>query len=166
MRSNYLIGGLTLLSAGAVGVALAQAPDDVAFAGALWTELEAQHLVGADALGAVPYLRSGQAHGATLVTLLGTATVNGVTGQVIVKRSYADGATREAIIGNPAENIANITVMFQREDGYDPETGNWFWAMFMPDGMVGEMEGMAPGRAEGCIGCHATAPGGDYVFLY
>jgi hypothetical protein len=167
MRSKYWLGSLALISIGTIGVAVAQAPDDGAFAEALWTELEAQHLVGQNALGAVPYLRSGQAHAATLVSLLGTATINGVTGQVIVKRSYADGATREAIIGNPAENITAITVMFQREDGYDPNAGDWFWAMYTPDGAIAQMEGMAvAGRAEGCSGCHATAPGEDFVFLY
>lgn len=167
MTIRRALAALALTAMGGGSVALAQMGDDAAFATALWEEIAAQRLVGAEALGAVPYLRIGQAHGATLVTLLSTATVDGVTGRVIVKRSYGEGATREGIIANPAENIANVTVMFQREDGYDPANGNWFWTMFAPDGMVGQMQGMAvAGRAEGCSSCHATAPGGDYLFLY
>jgi hypothetical protein len=149
------------------GVAIAQMNDDTAFAGGLWDQLAGQRLVGPELIGAVPYLRMGEAHGATLVTLVSTATVNGVTGRAIVKRSYGDGATREGIIAAPAENLANVTVMFQREAGYAPEHGDWFWAMFTPDGAVAEMGGMAvAGRVEMCTACHAAAPGGDYTFLY
>jgi len=163
---KLVLAAITAASVGVVGAALAQ-QDDGAFAEMLWQEIEAQRLVGANLIGTVPYPRDGEAHGVTLATFVSTATVGSVKGQVIVKRSYTDAATREGIIGNPAENLDNITVMFKREAGYDPANQDWFWAMYMPDGMVGEMGGMAvAGMAEGCSGCHATAPGDDYLFLH
>ena len=101
------------------------------------------------------------------MSLQAVLTVEDHTGIVIVKRSYNDGTSRGDIISDPMANLANVTVMFQREAGYDPENNDWFWAMYTPDGMVGMMGEMAAaGRAEGCIGCHAGAPGGDYVFLH
>ncbi|MHA1559259.1 MAG: cytochrome P460 family protein [Alphaproteobacteria bacterium] len=167
MKLKHLIGGMGLLSLATVGVAVAQTPDeDVAFAEALWAEMEAANLVGDNLIGAVPYPREGQAHGATLVTLVQDLTVDGVTGQVIVKRSYDDDATREGIIGNPGENLANVTVMFERE-GYAPDAGDWFWAMYMPTGMVGMFEETSmAGQVEGCTGCHSEAPNGNYTFLF
>lgn len=166
MKKTSWIAGATLLSLATVGVAAAQSPDDTAFAESLWAEMEAANLVGPELIGAVPYPREGQAHGATLVTLVSTLTVDGVTGQVIVKRSYADDTTREGIIENPGEGLANVTVMFARE-GYAPEAGDWFWAMYMPTGMVGEMEGNTlAGQVEMCTGCHQSAPSGNYTFLF
>lgn len=168
MRRGKVIGVAALLSVVAGGgLVWAQAGDDPAFADALWGQLAAQRLVGDEALGAVPYAREGQAHGATLVSLQSTVTVNGVTGAVLVKRSYTDAATRDGIIAHPNDNLENITVMFQREDGYDPANADWFWAMYAPTGMVGAMDGMTmAGRVTMCSGCHAAAPGGDYVFLH
>lgn len=144
----------------------AQAPDDAAFAGNLWGELAALRLVGPEAVGAVPYPRQGAAHGALLVSLQSVVTVDGVTGVVIVKRSYADGIGRDDIIANPNGDVANVTVMFKRE-GYDPANADWFWAMYMPDGTLGQMEGMTvAGQVPFCSGCHVEAPGGDYIFLH
>jgi hypothetical protein len=144
----------------------ALAQDETAYAAQLWQQLVQQRLVGPQAMGAVPYLRVGQAHAPTLVTLLSTATVGSRQGTVIVKRSYAQGATREEIIANPTQKLENITVMFQREAGYDAANQNWFWAMYAPDGAVGRMEGATmAGKVGMCIGCHTTAPGGDFVFL-
>lgn len=159
-----------LVSLTAVGIVKAQAPmqDDAAFAAQVWDMLAEQRLVGENAIGAVPYLREGQAHGATLVTFLSTITLAGAETQVLVKRSYAgEDATRENIIANPGENLSNITVMVKREAGYDPANQDWFWAMYGADGMVGQMEGMnMAGQVAMCSGCHATAPGGDYIFLH
>ena len=80
---------------------------------------------------------------------------------------YAEGATREQIIGNPTDNLVSITVMFQRERGYDAANQDWFWVAYSPAGEVGMMED-APlaGRVGMCIGCDTNAEGGDYVFLH
>lgn len=148
------------------GYAVAQDHNDPGFATALWDQIAAQRLVGPDALGAVPYAREGQAHGATLVTFQSEVTVEGITGVVLVKRSYGDDATREDIIAHPNDGLTNVTVMFKRE-GYDPDAGDWFYAMYAPTGMVGEMDGMTMAGMVGmCSGCHVNAPGDDYVFLH
>ena len=161
------IGAVALAMSG-VGFAQSEPADDAAFATEVWELIAEQRLVGPEALGAVPYLRQGEAHAASLVTLLSTISVNGTDMEVIVKRSYeGEGATRDAIIANPTENLSNITVMVKREAGYDPDNQDWFWAMYMPDGSVGEMEGMQmAGRVEMCTACHSAAPGGDYLFLH
>lgn len=160
------LGAAALLLFAAAGPALAQ--DDAAFATELWNALAAERLVGEHAITAVPYPREGQAHAELLVTLSAHVTIGGVEGLAIAKRSYgADGATRESILNDPARYLSNVTVMFQREDGYDADNGNWFWAMYMPDGMVGQMEGNSmAGRIGMCIDCHTNADGGDMVFLY
>ena len=61
--------------------------------------------------------------------------------------------------------------MFKREKGYDPESKNWFWAKYKPDGQLFvNPKGMqlagrvAKGKPKGCIACHQAAPGGDFVF--
>lgn len=66
---------------------------------------------------------------------------------ISVKEQYSDldGTTLTA-----------LTVM-QKVPGYDPEHGDWFWAMYDADGMVAEA-----GRVEMCSGCHSAAPT-DYV---
>jgi hypothetical protein len=62
----------------------------------------------------------------------------------------------------------SVTVMFEREEGYDPENDNWFWAKYGFAGSLDETpdgEQMA-GRVAGCIGCHQEAEGGDYLFTF
>jgi hypothetical protein len=166
VRIALSITAATVLGVTGYALAQAQPEDDAAFAAQIWEQLLAQRLVGPESIGAVPYPRQGEAHGSLLVSLLSTITVGETEGQVIVKRSYAgEDATRDNIIANPADNVANITVMFKRE-GYDPENADWFWAMYMPDGTLGEMEGMpVAGRVEMCTSCHVEAQGGDYLFL-
>lgn len=153
--------------AAAGGLAVAQTPqDDGAVAADVWRQLAEQRLVGSNAVGAVPYARQGQAHGPTLVTFQSTVDVGGTPRTVIVKRSYGEGSTREGILANPGGELRNVTVMVQIA-GYDPENKDWFWAMYMPDGTVGQMEGNAvAGKVAMCSGCHASAGGGDYVFLH
>ena len=119
--------------------------------------MKAANLVGANQIGAVPYPREGEAHGTILVTLVSNVLVHGVTGRVIVKRSYSDDATRERIIDEPDANLANITVMFERE-GYAPDAGDSFWAMYMPTGMVGMMEVTASPAGSKCARAATPSP--------
>jgi hypothetical protein len=59
-----------------------------------------------------------------------------------------------------------------KRPGYDPETQDWFWVKFKPDGglhtnpagmmLAGKI---AKGKPKGCIACHTAAPGGDMMFL-
>lgn len=146
----------------------ALAQDDAEFAAALWSALAAERMVGDNAITIAPYPREGQAHADLVATLESVITVNGITGHAIAKRSYgAEGATRALIMADQAAYITNVTVMFKRENGYDADNGDWFWAMFMPDGMVGQMEGnVLAGKVGMCSSCHNEAPGGDQIYLH
>jgi hypothetical protein len=66
--------------------------------------------------------------------------------------------------------LAGYTAM-KRIDNFNPEGGDWFWAKFAPDGSLELDELGVPlagavgkGGTNGCISCHANAPGGDFVF--
>ena len=99
--------------------------------------------------------------------------MNGRTGQVIVKRNYGpEGVSVEEVLSDPVEHLAAVTVMFKREEGYDPDNQNWFWVKYLPDGSLDQnpmgvrLAGrVAKGADQGCIACHSGAPGGDYEFL-
>src|SRR5574341_1318656 len=56
---------------------------------------------------------------------------------VIVKENYDANKT-----------LAALTVMF-KEDGYDPEHNDWFYAKYAPNGTI-----QAEGKVKGCIDCH------------
>lgn len=145
--------------------------DSVQYSQALWAALEAANLAGPGAYEATPY--DGQhPHGAVLQTLDGTLTVNGHTGEVIVKRNYGgEGVSKSAVANDPDKWLAAVTVMFRRESGYDSENDNWFWAKYKPDGSLDvNPKGMklagrvAKGMDKGCIACHTNAPGDDFVY--
>jgi len=70
------------------------------------------------------------------------------------------------------KELAAVTVMVQREDGYDSDNMNWFWVKYGPDGAISEndmkmaMAGrVAKGMDMGCIACHKASPDGDYLFI-
>ncbi|MBT8436269.1 MAG: cytochrome P460 family protein, partial [Gammaproteobacteria bacterium] len=91
---------------------------------------------------------------------------------IIVKRNYGgEGVSIVNVANQPAKYLQAITVMLKRP-GYDPENRDWFWVRYRPDGSIdSNPEGVmlagkvAKGEAEGCIACHAAAPGDDMVFL-
>lgn len=142
------------------------------YAATLWQKLTEMRLVGENAIDTVPY-RGVEPHGAMLETFFTTMTVNGHTGMVAVKRNYGPaGVEASAVQGNRSEHLGAVTVMFQREEGYDPDTMNWFWAKFLPDGSLDTTpDGMAlagrvaKGMDQGCIACHSAAPGDDFLFV-
>lgn len=145
--------------------------EDVAYSQNLWSALKSANLAGDGAVQGTPY--EGQhPHGAVLQTLDSTLTVDGHTGEVIVKRNYGgEGVTVSKVANDPNAFLGSVTVMFRREQGYDAENANWFWAKFKPDGSLDtNPKGMAlagrvaKGADQGCIACHGAAPGEDYVF--
>ena len=78
-----------------------------------------------------------------------------------------DGAAQ--VLADPGTHLAAVTVMFRREDGYDPDNANWFWAKYLPDGSLDtNPAGMAlagrvaKGADQGCIACHAAEE--DYLY--
>lgn len=83
------------------------------------------------------------------------------TGAIIVKEVYSD----------PRPDALKAVTAMQKIRGYDPEDADWFWVKFAPDGEVmANPKGMklagrvGKGMARGCIACHASAKGDDFVF--
>jgi len=145
--------------------------DDAAYAAAIWQAMTDMNLAGAGQIHVTPYEGS-DPHGMMLETFYTTATVNGTTGDLIVKRNYGPaGVSAEEVMSDPAGHLGAVTVMFRREASYDPETQNWFWVKYLPDGTLDKnpkgmmLAGMiAKGASVGCIACHSGAPGGDFVW--
>jgi hypothetical protein len=69
-------------------------------------------------------------------------------GSLIVKENF-----------KPDTTLAKLTVMYKIK-GYDPENGDWFYAIYGPGGTV-EKEG----KIQSCIQCHRLRDGEDYIFL-
>lgn len=169
-RISILMAATALVT----GMAVAQdmpagGAEDQAFAASLWQVMLTQRLVGDDALRAFPY--DGVApHGMMLETFYSSATVGDHTGPLIVKRNYGpEGVSVDEVLADPGKHLGAVTVMFQREAGYDSDNMDWFWAKYLPDGSLDKNPaGMAlagrvgKGMDEGCIACHSGA--GDYIF--
>lgn len=145
--------------------------EDIKYSIELWTTLKQAHLVGPSAIRSMPY--EGQVpHGAILEVLSSTIMVNGEKGDVHVKANYGGpDMTRSKVVNEPGKYLKAVTVMFKREKGYDPDNQDWFWAKYTPDGglhknpMGMALAGrVAKGMDQGCIACHSTADGGDYLF--
>ncbi len=145
--------------------------EDTAYARDVWQAMENLRLAGPDAMHARPY-EGTDPHGMMLETFYTKATIRGQTGDLIVKRNYGPkGVSEEEVQMNPDKHLGSITVMFRREKGYDPETKDWFWVKYLPDGSLDKNpKGMAlagkvaKGASKGCIACHSLADGGDFVY--
>lgn len=142
--------------------------ESVAYAEALWDELEAANLVGPDAMRGYAY-QGDLPHGIVLELFETEVTVEDHTGTAIVKTNYmADGLEPEAVMdAERGEFFDAVTVMFRREEGYDPDNQDWFWAKYLAEGELDATEEGVPmaGRVQGCIGCHADA-GEHRVFTH
>lgn len=139
---------------------------DLSYSDELWQALRQARLAGDDAIHARPY-EGTEPHGAVLQTLTARLTVRGHDGQVIVKRNYGPaGITLPQVWASPGDHLAAVTVMFQREAGFDAAHGNWYWAKFKPDGSLETNEAGEPlgGSVPGCIDCHRKAQGDDFIY--
>lgn len=177
MRLTKTMTGLALCAAlGFPAAGLAQsAPfgteEDAAFAAMLWEVMKANRLAGEGAIRSFPY-EGLEPHGLMLETFYTDAEVDGRRGALVVKRNYGPaGVEMDQIMANPEKHLGSVTVMFQREDGYDPDNQNWFWVKYLPDGSLDknpkgmELAGrVAKGADQGCIACHSGAPGEDYLW--
>lgn len=141
---------------------------DVQFAKAIWTAMK-----GYDRWPMKSGFYPGTSpHGKVLKLYYNMVNVNNKPYHVIIKDNYGgEGATVEAVAEAPEKYLAAVTVMVQREDGYDPAHNNWFWAKYMPGGSLDknakgmQMAGrVAKGMKVGCIACHADAADNDFVF--
>jgi hypothetical protein len=144
---------------------------DVAYSQDLWKVLLKAKLVGPESIRSLPY-EGQEPHGVILEQLSTHIKIKGYTGKVYVKSNYmGDGITRSKVVNDPSSYIKAVTVMFKRQKGYDPDNQNWFWVKYKPDGSLhANPKGMllagrvAKGMKKGCITCHITAAGGDYLF--
>ena len=143
-------------------------PEDVGYADSLWRALAEAHLIGDDPIRTMPY-EGTEPHGAILEYLEQALAVEGQVGLSIVKKNYrGEDLARDEVLRNPNEHLESITVMFRREEGYDSDNRNWFWAKYNPDGSLqAAPQGMQlAGAVVGCIECHSAVPGEDYVYSY
>ncbi|KUF09423.1 cytochrome P460 family protein [Pseudoponticoccus marisrubri] len=166
---------LAALAMGAAVMASAQeapfgAEDDIDYAAQLWEAMADAGLVGDGAVLAAPY-EGVEPHGLMLETFYTTTEIDGHEGALVVKRNYGPaGVTADEVLADPAGHLAAVTVMFQREEGYDAETRDWFYAKYLPDGTLDRnpkdmaLAGLVGKNADaGCIACHAGAAP-DYLF--
>ena len=141
---------------------------DVAFASAFW-----QAMQGYEKWPMRSDFYPGQSpHGKVLRLYYNMVNLEGTPYHVIIKDNYGgENATVENVSKSPQDFMAAVTIMVQREAGYDKENDNWFWAKYMPDGSLDKnaqgvkMAGrVAKGMNAGCIACHKKAQDGDYLF--
>lgn len=142
--------------------------DDVAFAKKLWTAMDGYDnwLIQSD------FFPGQSPHGAFLRTSFSLVTIDGKPYHVVVKDNYGgEGATLKTVEKSPDTYLKAVTVMVQREAGYDSDNDNWSWVKFTPDGSIEmnpkgiAMAGrVAKGTERGCIHCHAKAKGDDLFF--
>jgi hypothetical protein len=138
-----------------------QVNEDVEHARNLWTQIEDYPKWPAPE-GFEGWQEGKSPHGSVLRYYVNAEAQEGLMtdGAVIVKENYSEQSD---------DALMSVTVMEQRK-GYDPETGNWFYVKYSPDGEVmGDKKKLAglvgKGGSKGCIPCHATADGDDYLFI-
>ncbi|MBC8233138.1 cytochrome P460 family protein [bacterium] len=91
---------------------------------------------------------------------------------VIIKDNFGgEDATLEKVSKSPKKYLAAVTVMLQREAGYDSDNNDWFWVKYKADSTIDKNPmGMAlagrvaKGMDTGCIACHKNAKDNDYFF--
>ena len=143
------------------------------YAKQLWMALEKANLVGKNAMVSAAY-KGLHPHGAVLDTVELSIAVDGGRQPVIIKRNYGgEGVSIDAVNADPNKWLQAVTVMV-RIPGYDAMANDWFWAKYLPNGtldktptgvnLAGQVA-RTPDGAGGCIGCHASAPGNDFVYI-
>lgn len=169
MFSKKSVCAVAILAIGAVTSVHAQdAPAgtdaDADYARQLWDAMLEAGLVGPDMMQAFPY-EGVEPHGMMLETFYTTTEVDGHKGSLIVKRNYGpEGVSVDEVLGDPGTHLAAVTVMFQREAGYDEENRDWFWVKYLPDGSLDKNPAgmrlagrVGKGADAGCIACHSGA---------
>jgi hypothetical protein len=162
-----LIAGLTQFPGNVSGGSPFGGPEDLNDAKQVWKALTDARLVGDQSINAMPY--KGSVHKTILMTQDSTIRVGGRSGMVIIKKMYqGPEITVQKVIDDPTKNLKVVAVMFKREKGYDPDNQDWFYIKFGPDGIPQKNKKGAfmTGRAGKCIGCHKSAPGGNYIYSF
>lgn len=117
-------------------------------------------------------------HGAFIRMYYSMVSVDGKPYHVIVKDNFmgkdAEGneLNPRAITRSGKKHLAAVTVMVQREAGYDSDNNDWFWVKYNPDGSIAQNDKkmslagrVAKGMDMGCIACHKGAKDNDYLFF-
>jgi len=100
--------------------------EDVSYSKKIWNAMIKTHLVGSDSFHSTPY-EGTHPHGAILDTIDAKITVMNHKGVVIVKKNFGGkNITKTLVADNPDKYLKAITVMYQRENGYDKDNKNWF----------------------------------------
>ena len=174
--SAMLVLGAVLLAVSVPSTVAAQemAPpfgdaENIAYAAQVWEQMEGyQHWKLT-----TPVYEGASPHGKFLRMFTSYITVDGVARPVVVKENFGGPeVTAQAATDNPQQWLKAVTIMLQREPGYDDDNDNWFWVKYAPDGSVMKNpKGMqlagrvAKGMPAGCISCHLSAAGGDYLYF-
>lgn len=139
------------------------ANEDVQHAQALWEQIS-DYENWTEPEGFQGWQPGKSPHGAILRYYVNEEAEAGLTrdGAVIVKENYSEESE---------DAIKSVTVMEKRA-GYDPETKNWFYVKYSPEGKVlsnpkgKKLAGLVgKGGTKGCIPCHGSAGGDDYLFM-
>jgi hypothetical protein len=143
---------------------------DADYAALLWEIMETERLAGDNMIFALPY-EGLEPHGLMLETFYTTAEIDGHSGALVVKRNYGpEGVSGDEVLSDPAGHLGAITIMFKREEGYDSDNADWFYAKYLPDGTLDQNPAgmrlagrVGKGAEAGCIPCHAGAAP-DFLF--
>ncbi len=138
--------------------------DDIAFATQLWSKLDKAGYGGLHGhlyVGAPP-------HGKVREVMEGI-----IDGDLVIYKTNYRGkdVTVKNVQADPKKYLKAVTVMVKRK-GYDPKDDDWFWIKYTPTGMLMKQKGMAlagrvaKGMPTGCISCHQSAAGSDFVFSH
>ncbi len=141
---------------------------DIEFAEKVWKEMENY----TDWPMASGYYPGQSPHGKFLRLYYNMVNVGDKNYHIIVKDNFGgEGATMQTVSESPDKYLAAVTIMLQREKGYDPEHNDWFYVKYGSDGSIlKNPKGMAlagkvaKGTGSGCIACHANAKDNDYIF--
>lgn len=60
--------------------------------------------------------------------------------------------------GMGQDKKVNVLVVMYKVKGFNPEAGDWFWAMYDPDGTA-----KASGKVAVCISCHSVKAANNYL---
>jgi len=143
-------------------------PADVAFAGKVWKAME-----GYQDWKLTTVVYKGQSpHGKWLRLFSSWVTVDGKHYPIIVKENYGGrGVTKEGVEKDSKKWLKAVTIMLQREAGYDRDNDNWYWVKYSPTGSIEknpmgmQLAGrVAKGMNQGCISCHSQAAGKDFLY--
>ncbi len=177
LKKLMMATGLAAVLALAVGLQKAETaggdkpfggPKDVGFANKLWKAVEGYK----DWKLTTEVYRGQSPHGKWVRLFSTWVTVDNKSYPIIIKDNYGGrGVTKEAIEADREKWLKAVTIMLQREPGYDSDDQNWFWAKYGKDGTIEKNpKGMllagrvAKGMDKGCISCHSQADGKDLLF--